>query len=364
MKFDSLGNVCTKVTDYVANGSFKSLKENVTYEDRQNGYAALIRLADYRNQFKGPFQYIDKHGYDYLKKTKLYGNEIVISNVGAHLGTVFRVPKLHLPMSLGPNSIVISTKYNDDYYYYYLTSPVGQSLMRSIVSGSAQPKFNKTDFKKLLVPVPSLDEQNRIASKLLTIDKKIRINRQLNANLLELSKTLFIKKFGNTNGDKHIKDYLSPKRGKNLLKKNVVKGSIPVIAGGLHPAAYHNKSNTGSPVITISASGANAGFVNIWLNRVWSSDSSFIDPSVTDNVYFWYLLLKNRQKEIFDSQTGSAQPHIYPKHIENMPVRKFDNDLIAEFNGLVTPIFENIGANLVERRNLNQIKNELLNKLF
>lgn len=186
----------------------------------------------------------------------------------------------------------------------------------------------------------------------------------INANLLELSKTLFIKKFGNTNGDKHIKDYLSPKRGKNLLKKNVVKGSIPVIAGGLHPAAYHNKSNTGSPVITISASGANAGFVNIWLNRVWSSDSSFIDPSVTDNVYFWYLLLKNRQKEIFDSQTGSAQSHIYPKHIENMPVRKFDNDLIAEFNGLVTPIFENIGANLVERRNLNQIKNELLNKLF
>ncbi|RDG05324.1 type I R/M system specificity subunit [Limosilactobacillus fermentum] len=186
MKFDSLGNVCTKVTDYVANGSFKSLKENVTYEDRQNGYAALIRLADYRNQFKGPFQYIDKHGYDYLKKTKLYGNEIVISNVGAHLGTVFRVPKLHLPMSLGPNSIVISTKYNDDYYYYYLTSPVGQSLMRSIVSGSAQPKFNKTDFKKLLVPVPSLDEQNRIAGKLLTIDKKIRINRQLNANLVGL----------------------------------------------------------------------------------------------------------------------------------------------------------------------------------
>ncbi|UVZ01892.1 restriction endonuclease subunit S [Limosilactobacillus fermentum] len=56
--------------------------------------------------------------------------------------------------------------------------------MRSIVSGSAQPKFNKTDFKKLLVPVPSLDEQNRIAGKLLTIDKKIRINRQLNANLV------------------------------------------------------------------------------------------------------------------------------------------------------------------------------------
>lgn len=260
-------------------------------------------------------------------------------------------------------SVVKENIINNDYLYYALMPKLVELQNKSL--GTATKFITKRILENLLIKVPNnYNEMERRATYLRTIDNKIQLNKQLNANLLELSKTLFIKKFGNTNGDKHIKDYLSPKRGKNLLKKNVVKGSIPVIAGGLHPAAYHNKSNTGSPVITISASGANAGFVNIWLNRVWSSDSSFIDPSVTDNVYFWYLLLKNRQKEIFDSQTGSAQPHIYPKHIENMPVRKFDNDLIAEFNGLVTPIFENIGANLVERRNLNQIKNELLNKLF
>ena len=36
---------------------------------------------------------------------------------------------------------------------------------------------------------------------------------------------------------------------------------------------------------------------------------------MTDDVYFWYVMLKIRQQEIFDAQTGSAQPHIYPKHI-------------------------------------------------
>lgn len=128
MKFDSFENICTKVTDYVANGSFKSLKENVSYEDSTSGYAVLIRLADYRNGFKGSFQYIDKHGYEFLRKTKLFGNEIIISNVGAHLGTSFRAPKLDSPMSFGPNAIVIDTKNNNDFYYYFLISKRGTSI--------------------------------------------------------------------------------------------------------------------------------------------------------------------------------------------------------------------------------------------
>lgn len=184
MRFDSLGNICTTVTDYVANGSFKALKENVSHKNAQDGYAILIRLADYRNKFKGPFEYIDRHGYNFLSKTKLYGNEIIISNVGAHLGTVFRTPTLGSPMSLGPNAILLKTKYIDDYYYYFFTSKKGQALLKTIVSGSAQPKFNKTDLKKLIVPVPSLDEQNKISRKLLAIDKKIQINEQINANLV------------------------------------------------------------------------------------------------------------------------------------------------------------------------------------
>ena len=42
---------CTEiVTDYVANGSFASLKENVNYLDA-NGFAWLVRLRDYHNGF-------------------------------------------------------------------------------------------------------------------------------------------------------------------------------------------------------------------------------------------------------------------------------------------------------------------------
>ena len=95
------------VTDYVANGSFASLAENVTYKHTPD-YAILIRLTDFNNDFKGPFVFVDKHSYDFLKKSKLEGGEIIISNVGAYTGTVFRAPVLDRPTTLGPNAVMLN----------------------------------------------------------------------------------------------------------------------------------------------------------------------------------------------------------------------------------------------------------------
>lgn len=167
-----------------------------------------------------------------------------------------------------------------------------------------------------------------------------------------------------SSGDKTIGEYIIPKRGKGLLSKDAVLGDVPVVAGGLQPATYHNVANTVAPVITISASGANAGYVNLWSIPVWSSDSSFIDKSMTDSVYFWYIMLKKRQQEIYDSQTGSAQPHIYPKHIDIIPTTALSNELIASFNEKVTPMFERIANNCNEIKVLQNTRNTLLPKLM
>ena len=170
------------VTDYVANGSFASLTQNVTYRDVED-VAVLIRLVDYNNDFHGKFVFIDEHAYEFLSKSKLYGNEIIISNVGSNVGTVFRCPKLQYKMSLAPNSIMVKFKENDDFYFHWLRGYNGQQMLKSIVTGSAQPKFNKTNFKEMLAPVPPIDEQNKIALILNSIDEKINLNKKINNNL-------------------------------------------------------------------------------------------------------------------------------------------------------------------------------------
>lgn len=185
-----IGEYASVITDYVANGSFAALAENVNYKSEPD-YAVLIRLTDYNNNFSGDFVYIDENAYEFLSKSKLYGNEIIISNVGANVGTVFKCPKLQKKMSLAPNAIMLKTKGNDDFYYYWFMSRNGQHSLQSIVTGSAQPKFNKTNFKELLVPVPPLDVQEKTAEYLRNIDKKIELNKKINENLEQQALALF-----------------------------------------------------------------------------------------------------------------------------------------------------------------------------
>jgi len=203
---------------------------------------------------------------------------------------------------------------------------------------------------------------NRDTSKVLHYELSFH---QINDNLEEQSKVIFDKLFPNiSNGSYTVGNYITPKRGKNLLSKNAVQGNVPVVAGGLVPSVYHNTSNTKAPVLAISASGANAGYVSLWNIPIWASDSSYIDSSMTNNVYFWYVLLKKRQKEIFDAQTGSAQPHIYPQHIAGMPIKELEVAKIQAFNTMVTPIFEKIGKNQKENTQLETLRDILLPKLM
>lgn len=102
----------------------------------------------------------------------------------------------------------------------------------------------------------------------------------------------------------------------------------------------------------------------MWNIPIWASDSSYIDSSMTEDVYFWYVLLKKRQKEIYDAQTGSAQPHIYPQHIAVMPISNLDFNDVHNYTATVTPIFEMIGHNKDENVRLATTRDTLLPKLM
>ena len=190
-------------------------------------------------------------------------------------------------------------------------------------------------------------------------------NRRINDNLEQQAQALFNEMFPHiTEGENMIGDLIMPKRGKGLLSKNAIKGDIPVVAGGIEPATYHNQANTTAPVLTIAASGANAGYINLWNIPVWASDSSYIDESITPNVYFWYVMLNKRQKEIFDAQVGSAQPHIYPKHIAELPLNNVPVEKITEYNNIVTSMFEKRGQLVLENKRLASLRDILLPKLM
>jgi len=161
-------------TDYVANGSFATLRENVKNYKTEN-YALLVKTQDFSNNFTRNLTYIDKQGYEFLAKSKLYGGELMLSNIGASIGKAFIIPKLDKPMSLAPNSIIVKC-INDtmtQFVKYLILSPFGQDILKNFTAGTAMPKFSKTQLRGTLIPLPPLKEQQRIVDKLKELEPYI-----------------------------------------------------------------------------------------------------------------------------------------------------------------------------------------------
>ena len=166
MKLEQITSI---ITDYVANGSFASLRDNAKYVSKEEGYARVIRLTDKNKDYSDEDSiYVSEQSYNFLYKSKLHSKDIIVTNVGAYLGTVFQCPNLGIPMTLGPNAILI--KPNDlvinDYLYYLLHSKYGHNKLVSLVSGSAMPKFNKTDLKKLDIKIHNMKTQQHIVNSI------------------------------------------------------------------------------------------------------------------------------------------------------------------------------------------------------
>lgn len=179
----SIKSIC-EVTDYVANGSFASLKQNVTYQE--DGYAIVVRLTDYKSEWSGGFNYVDEHAYRFLKKSSVTPGDVIISNVGAYAGTVFRAANLEAPMTLGPNSILLKSELARLFLFYHFSSALGQHQLDGIKSGSAQPKFNKTDFRSIKIIKPSEDVLTKFNRFVGSIEDVCANNEVSNGTLSKL----------------------------------------------------------------------------------------------------------------------------------------------------------------------------------
>jgi len=111
-------------------------------------------------------------------------------------------------------------------------------------------------------------------------------------------------------------------KGKSITKAKTKQGKIPVIAGGQSPAYYHNESNREGNIITVSASGAYAGFVNYFDMPIFASDCNTI-LSTNEHEFptkLIFHILKSIQKDIYELQRGQAQPHVYGDDLEKIKI--------------------------------------------
>jgi restriction endonuclease S subunit len=160
---EELRNLISVLTDYHANGSYEILRNNVQLLDYPD-YALMIRTVDFeRDDFEHDVKYISTHAYDFLKKTQIFGKEIIINKIG-NAGKVYIVPPLNRKISLGMNQFMIRPTKDmvDGYLYSYLISKYGSRLLQQKITGAVPLSIDKESVRSVLVPILDHGFQDRI----------------------------------------------------------------------------------------------------------------------------------------------------------------------------------------------------------
>ena len=160
------------LTDYHANGSYKILKDNVELLDFKE-YALMIRTTDLENNnFIKGVKYINEKAYNFLKKTKIFGGELIINKIGS-AGNVYLMPYLNIPVSLGMNQFMIRLKkdYSNIFYYKLLTTEYYTNVIKSNVQGAVTKTITKEAIKNIDIIIPPIELQNKFAERVEKIEK-------------------------------------------------------------------------------------------------------------------------------------------------------------------------------------------------
>ena len=373
----------TQVCEVLSGGTPKT-----TVPEFWNGNIPWASVKDFNidsRWFSKTEKSISQLGLDSCSSVLLEPGDLVISA----RGTVGVVGQCKMRTSFNQSNYGLRAKSalsKNDYLYYALS--YAKRALIGDTHGGMFDTITRDTLDRLLIPIPTLKAQEKIAEILGSLDMKIAVNNALSKTLEIIAQTIFKSWFidfdpvkAKMAGKKPVGmdaataalfpdsleeselglipkgwkvnllgELITPKKGKTITKATCVDGEVPVVAGGLQPAYFHNKANVSQPAITVSASGANAGFVRLYLKDIWASDCSYINYEITQTVHFWYLYLLRNQEVIYGMQQGAAQPHIYPSDLMRLRLSYPSSiDSVLKFEETVAPLFLEIGV--LERQN-------------
>ena len=361
-----LGDICDIITDFVAAGSFASLRENVKYY-QENNYAQLIRTIDLKNNFtNSDFVYVDEVAYDFLWRVQLKEPNIVLPNIGANIGEKYYVKPQDLPKNknvLGPNAILLRSKCNDTHFVYFrLSTSSYDNEMKKLVGASGQPKFNKTDLKKVSLFMPSLIEQKRIAYFLALLEERIATQNKIIDKLQSLIKGIAQKIVRSNKPNVRLYECVECSSSTQQESEVCEQGAYPVYgANGI--VGYLDDYNTEGEAVYIIKDGSGVGTVS-YVTGKCSATGTLNTLQAKDgySLQYLYYLLKVFNFEPY--KTGMAIPHIYFKDYGKAKVFCPSYTEQLQYARLLSAIDSKLSVEKNTLRNLSLQKQYLLRHMF
>lgn len=172
-EISGIGKYLNVLTDYHSNGSYESLRDNVTLLDTPS-YALMVRTTDLeKNNFEDDVKYIDEHAYNHLEKSKVFGGEIIINKIGS-AGKAYLMPFLNRPVSLAMNQFLLrfdEDKVNHVFLYNLLLTPYMEVKIKEKVRGAVTKTITKDAIREIKIIVPPIEIQNQFVDFVKQVDK-------------------------------------------------------------------------------------------------------------------------------------------------------------------------------------------------
>lgn len=382
----------------------------------------IIRVKDMSEgflKFENP-AFVTKEVYEeFSKKHKPKKGDMLFSRVGSYGITTF-VDK-DVEFCLGQNTVVMTDyKYNiinNRFMYYMMISDIVKEQIEMLVTGSTQKTISMKSIKSIKIPTPSIEEQEKIANILSSLDDKIQLNNEMNKILEEMAQSIFKRwfvdfEFPNEDGEpykssggemvdselgmipkgwevKTIGDLCEVGSSKRIFMKEYVDSGVPFYRG--KEIIEKSKGNSVSTELFITKERFEEikekfGVPNkndILLTSVGTlgvaylvddEDFYFKDGNLTwfknfkEEVYRYFIyqwIISSEGKKSIDAITiGSTQKALTINALKGMKLVLPSDDMLSLFEGFIKSNISNIRSNNEEKNNLIDIRDSLLPKLM
>ncbi len=353
-----LGDILEVLTDYHSNGSYKTLKENVTLLEQPN-FAIMIRTTNFeKNDFRKNLIYINQQAYNFLSKSKVFHQDILINKI-ANAGAVYFMPRLDKPVSLGMNLFLLRIKKNYNKYFIFCILKYNEKRLRLMAKGTTTKTITKDNIKMFQILLPPLETQQKIARTLSILDQKIENNHKINELLHTLAYKIYEYYFKYKPKNANLEQIIIENPKSSIMVKNAQKtqDKYPFFTSGDNILSYPKAIIDGRNCFLNT--GGNAG-IKFYVGKAsYSTDTWCICANEFSD--YLYLLLSNIKTHINQSFfQGTSLKHLQKNLLKKYPIYMPSVHEIKKFNQIIMPLLTIISINTKTSKKLEQVRDFLL----
>ena len=330
---------------------------------------------------------VTKYTLSKLAKYEIHKGDFVLAMTGATIGKIGRYIS-----NTGAyiNQRVLKFKphedVNSDFIYYIVSSTSFQKyILNNVDSETAQPNISAGSVGKYEFELPSLEEQNRIADILVSLDNKIQLNRQINDNLEQQAQNIFNHYFIESQTElgpysegflTDIAVYLNGLAMQKFRPEGSDSG-LPVLKiKELGQRTCDNNSDRCSSVIKdeyivndgdVIFSWSGTLLVDLWCGgKCGLNQHLFKVTSDSYPTWFYYFWTKHHLDNFIRVAKDKAvtMGHIKRTELEKANVIIPSQEKLSEIDKILSPIIDGIITHRVEMRRLAQLRDSLLPELM